>query len=281
MKNWAQGTVHPTEDVTLRYFRSGGEKPPLVLVHGFTDNALYFEELADLLAETWDVVAYDARGHGESSRITDRFDDDLRADDLQFVVNTLALDRPALLGHSMGAATIALAAARNPRLTRGVVLEDPAWWEPNEPSSPEAATIQRNERITRNQAWRAWVAAVQTMPLKQALAERASESPKWSVENVERSTAARLQVQLELFDHFPPERSPWRSIVDQLLCPTLIVIGDHALGGIITAELASEMCSRNDRIEIAAIAEAGHAIRYDRFDAFSAATVDFLNRVSA
>lgn len=279
MKNWPQGTVHPTDEVSLRYFRSGGDKPPLVLVHGFTDSALYFERLADLLAESWDVIAYDARGHGQSSRITDRFDDGLRADDLQFVINELSLDRPALLGHSMGAATIALAATRNTDLSRGIVLEDPAWWEPAEASTPEEAATQRAERQARNQAWREWVAALQTMPFEQALAERAADSPKWRADDVERSVNARIDVQLDLFDHFPNERSPWRSIVDQLPCPTLVVIGDHALGGIITTELADEMRNRNSRVEIAAIADAGHAIRYDQFDAFAAATIEFLDRV--
>jgi pimeloyl-ACP methyl ester carboxylesterase len=58
MKNWSQGRCS-VDGVSLRYFRSGGTLPPLVLVHGFTDNALYYSRLAEELAFSWDVVAYD------------------------------------------------------------------------------------------------------------------------------------------------------------------------------------------------------------------------------
>ena len=162
MRDWPQGRVTTADGFSLRWFRSGGAAsggaealPPLLLVHGFTDNALYYTRTAEALAQRWDVVAYDARGHGASDRAGERFDDEVRVNDLVCVVESLGLDRPAMIGHSMGAATIALALAAHPGVARAAVLEDPAWWEPPVAATHEEAASQRAARLERNKAWQA------------------------------------------------------------------------------------------------------------------------------
>ena len=167
MKSWPQGHCS-SDDVSLRYFRSGGSNPPLVFVHGFTDSSVYFTRAAAALAAKWDVVAYDARGHGQSDR-TEIFDDATRVADLVAVVQQLALNRPAMIGHSMGAATIAQAIARHSGLSRAVVLEDPSWSEPTD----EEIALRREMRGRYLGEWRAWVADLQRKSHQQALAQRA------------------------------------------------------------------------------------------------------------
>ena len=276
MRDWEQGRCPADDGTSLRWFRSGGDAPPLLLVHGFTDNALYFSRAAERLADDWDVVAYDARGHGGSGRAGDRFDDAIRVSDLGGVVNALSLHRPAMVGHSMGASTIALAVAAHPGIARAVVLEDPAWWETPTPSSDEEAAQQEATRQAGNATWRDWVAWMQQAPREEALAARRSESPLWSEEDVALSLDARLDVQLGLFEHFPSIRAPWRTVVPLIDCPTLLVLGDSAPGGIITPEVAAEASTLNSLITSAHITGAGHAIRYDRFEPFMEAVVAFL-----
>lgn len=276
MRKWPQGHCAADDGTSLRWFRSCGDGPPLLLVHGFTDNALYFSRAAELLANDWDVVAYDARGHGASERVTDRFDDALRVSDLAAVVAALGLDRPAMMGHSMGASTIALAVAANPGLARAVVLEDPAWWETPIPATEEEAEQQEATRRAGNIAWRDWVASMQQAPREEALAARRSDSPLWSEDDVALSLDARMEVQLDLFEYFPSLRAPWRTVVPLIDCPTLLVLGDSAAGGIITSELAAEAATLNPLIISAHITGAGHAIRYDRFEPFMDAVVAFL-----
>lgn len=278
MRDWEQGHCPADDGTALRWFRSGAVGPPLLLVHGFTDNALYFSAAADRLAGDWDVVAYDARGHGGSGRAGDRFDDAIRVSDLCRVVSTLGLDRPAMIGHSMGASTIALAVAANPGLARAVVLEDPAWWETPIPTTEEEAEQQDSTRRAGNTAWRDWVVWMQQAPREEALAARRSDSPLWSEDDVALSLDARLEVQLDLFEHFPSIRAPWRAVVPLIDCPTLLVLGDSAAGGIITPELSAEASTLNPLITSAHIAGAGHAIRYDQFEPFMGAVVAFLAR---
>ena len=281
MREWEQGRCAATDGTSLRWLRSGGGGPQLLLVHGFTDNALYFSRAARQLAQEWDVVAYDARGHGASGRATNRFDDAQRVSDLVDVVNTLGLDRPAAMGHSMGAATIASAVATHSGLCRAIVLEDPAWWEPPTPRSDEEAAEQEATRRAGNEAWRDWVATMQRAPREEALVARRAASPLWAEEDISLSVDARIEVQLELFDHFPTVRSDWRTVAASIDCPTLLVLGDTATGAIITPELAAEASTMNPHIVSAHITGAGHAIRYERFDEFMQTITTFLASASS
>lgn len=275
MKEWAQGTCD-VGPVRLRYFRSGGERRPLVLVHGFTDNALYFTRVADVLAQTWDVIAYDCRGHGESSRANGHFSAADRVNDLLAVVDHLGLVRPALMGHSMGAATIANAVARRPGLSRAIVLEDPAWWEPPADMSPEAKDRLEHEGHVRNTAWRDSIAAVQRGTWEEGLAWRRADSPTWTDEDAALSLQARFEVELDVFTYLPSVRSTWRDLVPQLDCPTLLVLGETGRGAIVSAANATEAQSLNSLLQWVRIEGAGHAIRYDQFEAFMKASLDFL-----
>ncbi len=275
MRNWVQGTCE-VGDLTLRYFRSGGAQPPLVLVHGFTDSALYFTRAADVLAQTWDVIAYDCRGHGESSRANGHFSATDRVDDLLAVVDLLELERPAMMGHSMGAATIANAVARRPGLSRGIILEDPAWWETPADLSPEAKTQLEIDARARNTAWRDSIAAVQQGTWEEGLAWRRADSPTWTDEDVALSLQARFDVELDVFTYLPSVRSTWRDIVPRFDCPALLVLGETDRGAIVSVANANEGQRLNPLLHWVHVVGAGHAVRYDQFEAFMKASLDFL-----
>jgi N-formylmaleamate deformylase len=276
MKDWAQDRCS-INGVSLRYFRSGGSLPPLVLVHGFTDNSLYYSRTAEALANHWDVIAYDCRGHGESDRANGQFTDQIRVDDLLGFVNHLRLDRPAMMGHSMGAATIALAASNHAGLSRGIVLEDPAWWELPSPMTDADLATANATRMARNQAWHDSIVGVQAMSQEEGLTWRRADSPQWSDRDVALSLDARMHVELDLFTYFPTLGSPWRGVVAALDCPTLLVIGENEKGGIITKEAAEQAAVSNPKLSWKRIEGAGHSIRYDQFEAYLAVTTEFLN----
>ena len=279
MESWTQGQCD-SNGLSLRYFRSGGDLPPLVLVHGFTDNALYYSRLANRLSATWDVVAYDARGHGQSDRAGGVFNDDARVGDLLCVVNSLGLDRPVLVGHSMGAATIALAVAETPAVSRAIVLEDPAWWELPVGSPEDRKTIQ-HARAERNGVWRADIERVQHGTWDEGMAWRRRDVAGWSDEDIALSLTSRLEVELDLFTYYPQAQAPWRDSVRTWACPALLVLGDNARGAIVTVEQAEEARRLNSLVHYARIANTGHAVRYEQFDAFYRAVTEFLGALSA
>ena len=90
--------------VRLHYLRSGGDKPPLVLAHGFSDSAACWASLIPALRDDYDVVAYDARGHGLSEAPEFGYQTDSRVADLLGLVAALGLAlRDATLAHITGA----------------------------------------------------------------------------------------------------------------------------------------------------------------------------------
>ncbi|WP_436910768.1 alpha/beta fold hydrolase [Halosimplex marinum] len=125
-EEWERGFVE-ANGIELHYCRTGGSGPPFVVSHGFTDDGYCRLDLARELEGDFDVVLYDARGHGRSDAPDEAYGPSERAADLLGLLDALALEDPILFGHSMGADTVTMAAARRPDRPRAVVLEDPVW----------------------------------------------------------------------------------------------------------------------------------------------------------
>src|ERR1051325_10647420 len=104
MAPWQSGDVE-AHGIRLHYTRTGGVKPPIVLAHGFSDDGLCWTPVAQALACDYDVIMVDARGHGHSDAPGQGYGPLNHAADLHGVITELGLQRPAVLGHSMGGAT--------------------------------------------------------------------------------------------------------------------------------------------------------------------------------
>jgi pimeloyl-ACP methyl ester carboxylesterase len=118
------------ERPTLRG-EAAGEGPPVVLLHGLTATRRYVLHGSRALERAGHtVVAYDARGHGESDPApADRgYGYPELADDLKEVLDVAVGDAPYVLaGHSMGAHTAVAHALRRPRGLAGLVLAGPVY----------------------------------------------------------------------------------------------------------------------------------------------------------
>jgi pimeloyl-ACP methyl ester carboxylesterase len=123
---WTSGYVDVAEGVRLHYDRSGGAGPPLVIAHGVFDDGRCRLPLARDLVDDYDVIVYDARGHGHSDASESGYDADTRAADLIGLLEGLGVEDPILFGHSMGGDTVLATAALDPGRPRAVVAVDPA-----------------------------------------------------------------------------------------------------------------------------------------------------------
>lgn len=122
---WTTGDAE-TNGTRIHYIRTGGAKPPLVIAHGYFDDALCRTPLVRELEAEWDVIAYDARAHGRSTTPDDGYGIDDRVADLTGLLDALDVDDAVLVGHSMGGSTVASTAARHPDRVRSAVMIDPA-----------------------------------------------------------------------------------------------------------------------------------------------------------
>ena len=84
---------------------------PIVLVHGLASNARFWDLVADILSDSFAVIALDQRGHGKSDKPDAGYDFAAVARDLDAVIKALGLVSPVVVGHSWGG-NVALEYAR-------------------------------------------------------------------------------------------------------------------------------------------------------------------------
>lgn len=111
-------------DLTFHYLQWGEQGSRIICVHGITANAFCFQSLADELSSTHRVFAYDLRGRGDSDKPESGYSLSIHADDLAEIIDALELDRPIVIGHSLGAMIALNFAARYPDKLSKLVLID-------------------------------------------------------------------------------------------------------------------------------------------------------------
>jgi len=93
-----------------------GSGPPIVLVHGITENRRAWDPLVAPLTQMHDghrVVTVDLRGHGESG-INAPYDLATMAGDVAAVLTHLGIEAPTLIGHSLGGTVVSAYASALP-----------------------------------------------------------------------------------------------------------------------------------------------------------------------
>jgi pimeloyl-ACP methyl ester carboxylesterase len=95
-------------------------------VHGWTCDHTSFDPQVEHFGCDHRVVAVDLRGHGQSDQPEQAYTIAGFADDVAWVCGELGVDRPVVVGHSMGGTVVLELAARHPELARAVVMIDAA-----------------------------------------------------------------------------------------------------------------------------------------------------------
>ncbi|HTK07334.1 MAG TPA: alpha/beta hydrolase [Ktedonobacteraceae bacterium] len=198
------------------------ELPGIVLLHGMTSSALNWVRVGPALADRYRVYALDMRGHGESIK-PPRGTYSLRqtADDAIAFIETLGLQRPALLGHSWGGATAIVLASgvgsQKPVLQLShLILGDPP---PGLHSvSPELqATVIRD--IGR--------------PAQKLRAEITASNPDWTEAEIEARIDALHKVTKEAVESIyidAGKEGDLLPLLATLAAPTLLIRADSHLG---------------------------------------------------
>jgi non-heme chloroperoxidase len=113
-------------DVAVEVLDWGGTGRPLVLLAGLGNTAHVFDELAPRLTSLGRVYGITRRGFGRSSVPSAGYDADRLADDVLAVLDTLALEQPVIIGHSIAGEELSSLAARHPTRAAGLVYLDAA-----------------------------------------------------------------------------------------------------------------------------------------------------------
>ncbi|MGC4911050.1 alpha/beta fold hydrolase [Streptomyces cyaneofuscatus] len=251
-------TVEVTGDagaplVRLRCTDSGGDGPPLLLLHGLAGHSGEWDALAARFTPTHRVVAFDARGSGASTR---RPGDVSRAAHVRDVVQVahdlrLPAGRLVLVGQSMGGITALLTAAAHPELVRALVLVEAGPDGPS-PSLPETIGAWLDSWPVPFPDAEAATAFFGGGAAGRAWADGLAPGPGGLHPRVDRDVmVATVQENAH--------RDFWDAW-DEVRCPVLVV---RAGKGMLKQQEADRMAERRPGTRIALVPEAGHDVHLD------------------
>ena len=103
------------------YYETHGAGRPLILLHGGLMSGEMFGPVLPLLAERHQVVTVDLQGHGRTADIDRPIDVRLMAGDIAALIDHLKLDKPDLVGYSLGGGVALQTAAQYPAKIRRLV----------------------------------------------------------------------------------------------------------------------------------------------------------------
>jgi pimeloyl-ACP methyl ester carboxylesterase len=246
--------------IKLHYYRTGGNKPPLVLAHGITDDGMCWTPSAEVLAKDFDVVMVDARGHGKSDAPEDGYTLQNLGMELAGVIQALELDNPILLGHSMGAITALVAAGLYPSLPRAILLEDPP------PFWMNVADTSRDENF--KNGFTTWINSIKRKTWGDLLSECREQNPAWSEAELEPWINSKHRVSpraAALID--PPDMISidLPNLFKRITCPTLFISAETARGAASSEKDIAQLKTCIPHMQVTHIADAGHNIRREQF----------------
>ena len=159
--------------VRIHYLKSGSGKTPLVLVHGFGDDARMWLPLFADFGKDYTIIAPDLRGLGQSSREKTGYDKKTAAVDIHELVKSLGYKDIYLVGHDIGMMVAYAYAAQFPAEVKKLALLDapipgvgdiwekvytnPALWHFHFVNSPIALELVKGrERLFLEHVWQSF-----------------------------------------------------------------------------------------------------------------------------
>lgn len=253
--------------IKLHIYRTGTAKPPIVFFHGITDNGLCFTPIAEKLADEYEIILVDARGHGLSEAPEPALNIE-RAFDVAGLISALGLEKPTLVGHSLGAVAVALCAGLYPELPGRVILEDPPTFE--------RFAAQGEEDKKARELWKAKAIQNQDLSVEALVEMNRQESPDWPEAERLPWAQAKKQFNINVFDESSTDAATGNNIVKQISCPTLLLTADPKMGAMMPTDKADNLVSILPAARHVNIQGSGHSIRREQPAAYLQAVNDFL-----
>jgi pimeloyl-ACP methyl ester carboxylesterase len=107
------GAYAEVNGINLYYERHGAGQP-VILLHGGLGSGEMFGAILPALSERHEVILVDLQGHGRTADIDRPLDIRLMADDVAALIGHLGLDKPDVVGFSLGGGVALLTAIRHP-----------------------------------------------------------------------------------------------------------------------------------------------------------------------
>jgi 3-oxoadipate enol-lactonase len=251
-----------------------GDGPPVVLLHGLAcGQRMWFHQVRELRSR-FRVITYDQRGHGgtDAPAAASSYSAALLARDLVGVLDTLKIERAAIVGFSLGGGpALALAASQPQRVSRLVLADVGAGAD--DPVKIEAMA-RRWVTLIDQGAGDELVCEMLRSDLFKVYARRNTRRRDHMAALI-RATAAR-GLRFLLTEVLAKRKSLFRltGMLQTLRVPTLVMVGEQDY---VCSKAARLMAQSIPNAELKVIAGSGHMAPLEQPAAFSAALLEFLS----
>jgi len=257
-------------------YEEGGTGQPVVLLHeGIADRRMWNREFP-LLARGHRVVRYDLRGFGGSTPAASTYS---AVSDLHALLDHLHLERPLIVGPSMGGRIALDLALAHPGRAGGLLLVAPGYSGMDYAHVPGGkATFERDERLSKAaaDAWTAGNLEEATEHLRQLWASALTGSALDLFRTMVRENAKEV-FEDRSAQHDTRSGAPAAGRLGEVRVPTLILVGDRDNPAM--PPLADYLGRGIPNAEVEVVPGADHLLNLSRPDAFDAALARAVFRV--
>jgi non-heme chloroperoxidase len=261
-------------DVSLRVIEAGkpGDGSALVFIPGWSTGADIWHHQIDAFAKTHQVIAFDPRSEGESTKTTSGNTPEIRAQDLHTLLERLGVRRPILIGWSQGVQDIAAYVERyGTKDLAGIVLVDAALSDgadgmvarPQETSAQFKmfAIYQAHQKEYLGGMMRAIISKPQSDDAIKGLVSTGMKTPP------------DVGVGMLIADMFGVNRTP---ALKKIECPTLIIASAKSF------ELSRQQAAANQipHALFEKVEDASHAVFVDQPDRFDELVRSFVAKLA-
>ena len=150
-------SVTTADGISIAYTQHAAERtagsplrPRIALIHSLALDRSIWNGVVPLLTPHADVLTFDCRGHGQSSRIKMKYTLELFASDLAGLLDHVSWPRAVIAGCSMGGCVAQAFAGVYPgRVEALAVIDSTAWYGPTAPPPPRPRDLGRSRRSRR------------------------------------------------------------------------------------------------------------------------------------
>ena len=278
-------SVPGADGLSIHLLEWSQEGVPLLLLHGFGNEAHIWDDFAPVVAPYYRTLAVDLRGHGDSAHDPERrYDYQSHVRDLEAITAELDIDRLVLIGHSFGGRISTLFAATHPERMAGLVLVDAGPDLDARGISRISTDVQRSVDLSFASLAECENALTHAYPAAQpaALARmarhgmRKREDGRYERKIDPAFHAARGE--LTAAEAEALEKKTAKELWDALAripCPALVVRG--AASDVLDPDIAERMAEEAlPNARLAVVARAGHSVMTDNPEGFSEAVSKFV-----
>jgi 3-oxoadipate enol-lactonase len=254
------------------YYEDVGNPAALtvVLIHGFPFSHEMWQPQLRILGSRFRVIAYDIRGHGQTSAGDGQYTFEFFVDDLIALLDHLKIEKAVLCGLSMGGYIALRAVQRNPERILGLILADTqAKADSNETKLRRGASIKA---VKAN-----GVKAYAESFLKTVFAAQSFETKTDAIDLIKKVIESNSTLGICGALLAMATRTDTTEALPSIRVPTMILVGEH---DVLTPVSASEeMHQKIPNSEIHVIKNAAHMSNLENTQAFNDHILSFLARL--